>query len=111
MRALTFLFQFQFQSSKCAQFQFVLKAKTPVLAFSTIYFGKKWQKFSIVREGLDYYVKIFSEPLSHTAESVFLSRDRDRPVTVPSPSRHHPVTVPFLGVLNRPTSLSVLNRP
>ena len=32
-------------------------------------------------------------------------------VTVPSPSRHHPVTVPSLGVLNRPTSLSVLNRP
>ena len=38
-------------------------------------------------------------------------RDRDRPVTVPSPSRHHPVTLPSLGVLNRPTSLSVFNRP
>ena len=34
------------------------------------------------------------------AESAFLFRDRDRYVTVPS-----------LGVLNRPTSLSVLNRP
>ncbi len=32
-------------------------------------------------------------------------------VTVPSPSRHHPVTVPSLGALNRSTSLSVLNRP
>ena len=46
-----------------------------------------------------------------TAESAFLPRDRDRPVTVPSPSRPRPVTVPSLGVLNRPTSLSVLNRP
>jgi hypothetical protein len=35
-----------------------------------------------------------------TAESAFLFRDRE-----------HPVTVPSLGVLNRPTSLSVLKRP
>ena len=46
-----------------------------------------------------------------TSESAFLFRDRDRPVTVSSPSRHYPVTVPSLGVLNRPTSLSVLRRP
>jgi hypothetical protein len=38
--------------------------------------------------------------LNTTAESEFLFRDRDRPVTIPS-----------LGVLNLPTSLSVLNRP
>ena len=38
--------------------------------------------------------------LNDTVESAFLFRDRDRPVTIPS-----------LGVLNRPTSLTVLKRP
>ena len=45
-----------------------------------------------------------------TAESAFLSRDR--PVTVPSPFRHHPVTVPrrskSSNVLKRPLALFVL---
>ena len=36
----------------------------------------------------------------NTADKAFLFRDCDRPVTAPS-----------LGVLNRPTSLSVLKRP
>ena len=69
----------------------------------------KTHNFNVVRLFLCVFKTITLFKKANTAESAFLFRDRDRPVTDPSLPRHHPVTVPSLGFLNRPkASLTVL---
>ena len=67
---------------------------------------------TIIRKNTFFINKILKY---FTAKIAFLFRDRDHPVAVPVLSNTVPVLsntvpVPFLGLLKRPTSLSVLSR-